>query len=105
MTTNIKAKLIAYKMKGEIDDYFEKRFGIHPKIMKQIEWKALQKTFKRNKPTKHKYTKFIHRQYNTMQTCFNWNTAKCNTCPLCNTEVDDDDHFPIYKQIDIERFR
>ena len=92
-------------MKGEIEDYYERKFAIHPTMMNQIEWRSFYRIFKRNKNIKHKFAKLIHQQYNTMQICHKWNTSKTAACPLCVTRNEDDDHIYLCHHVDTFRVR
>ena len=105
LVSNISSTLVKNEMKGEIEDYYEKRFGIHPQMIPQIEWTSIQKIFKRNKTTKHNLAKLLHRQHNTMLTCYKWNTSKVATCPLCTTEIESDDHIYSCMHVDAHRTR
>lgn len=103
LISNIKTTLVKNEMRGEIDDYYEERFAIHPTIMNQIEWRSFCRIFKRNKNIKHKFAKLIHRQYNTMLTCHKWKTSKTVVCPLCTTNIEDDDHIYSCHHVDTIR--
>ena len=92
--TSIKETLVKMEMNANIEDYYKRKFAIHPDMMLQIEWTALKQ---------HKMTKFIHRQYNTMCQVNKWNLAKTVTCPLCSTQKDDHNRFLQCPNTDIHR--
>ena len=52
------------EQKGEIEDYFETKFAIHPKMQKQIHWTSIRRTFKTNKKKQSMLTK-NHAQTNS----------------------------------------
>ena len=101
--TNIKETLVKMEMNANIEEYFERKFAIHPDMMNQIEWTALQKKFRRNISTHHKMTKLMHCQYNTMCQAYKWNLVKTVTCPLCSTQKDNHNHFLQCPNTDIHR--
>ena len=105
LISNIRTTLVKNEMKGEIDDYNERKFAIHPTMMNQIEWRSFYRIFKRNKNIKHKFAKLIHRQYNIMLTCHKWNTSKTAACPIYTTKIEDDDHIYSCHHVDAIRVR
>ena len=93
------------EQKGEIEDYFETKFAIHPKMQKQIHWTSIRRTFKTNKKKQSMLTKIMHKQIHTFKKSYQWNTAKTPMCQLCKIEDEDDDHLLTCQNVDMVRIR
>ena len=105
LITSVEKTLHNYEQKGEIEDYFESKFAIHPKMQKEIHWKSIQRTFKSNKQKRSMLTKIFHKQTHTFKRSHQWRTAKTPLCQLCRLEDEDDDHLLLCRNVDMIRIR
>ena len=74
-------------------------------MFKKITWKSIGKVFKGNKPLRHSLRKLFHRQINTFEKCYQWNTSKTATCQLCQREKETVQHVLLCSQEDMTRVR
>ena len=99
-------KQIKYnEQKSEIENFFETKFAIHPKMQKQVHWKVIGRTFKNNPTKQNMFTKIFHKQTHTFKKSHEWGTAKSPLCQLCRIQDEDNDHLLECQNIDMTRIR
>ena len=90
---------------GEVNDYFESKFSIHPKMKKQVHWESVRRVFKAQKKHRSMLSKIFHKETHTFAKSHQWGTAKTATCQLCRLKDENNDHLLTCMNVDMLRIR